>query len=376
MYLEQQQTGETAVTITLANLIAAVAIFLASYLIPQYDWDLLGHLGSALSHGIGDTSELHKTVYSLLQSTASQDVIADLTQGNRERTIWFQDAEAFAQTLPFYQPRVLITIPTFLAYELNINPIVFIHVFTSLAAALGYWFFYLAARQLLGTGGLLLLPLFALAAGTLEVARFEGADSVSFLFFAVFFYLLTNKNRWCFACIALFPAARSDMILMSVILLPLLYLVFRKDVLLLLISACLAVATYLIVNGVYGNYGWKTQFYVAAVQYLAYPADEMVPFNLSMYVKGVFNGMNHLIYNKTFIYILIVVVSAIALIVNNTKKHKLFTNTSLILLLSLLIFIITHFFVFPRMHVRYFAAQYFTILIIFFQVVERNYLRE
>ena len=125
------------------GLVSALAIGVFSYQLPQNNWDMLGHLGGALHFGIEDPVQLHRQTYELAKQTLSADEFLELTDGNSVRKVWSSDPQAFLQNLPFYKPRVLVTLPAYTAYKAGVNPILYMRLQSSVAAGLGVLLFCL-----------------------------------------------------------------------------------------------------------------------------------------------------------------------------------------------------------------------------------------
>lgn len=169
----------------ICGLVSALAIAILSYQLPQHNWDTLGHLGGALHFGTEDPVQLHRQTYELAKRTLPADKFLALTDGNSVRKVWSSDPQAFLQNLPFYEPRVLVTLPAYAAYKAGVNPILYMRLQSSVAAGLGVLLFTLILAGYSHALLVFLMPFLALISGVLEVARFEGADALSFFGYAI-----------------------------------------------------------------------------------------------------------------------------------------------------------------------------------------------
>ena len=348
-------------------LLSSLFLFIASYLIPQNDWDLVGHLGSAFSFEYTGSKDIHQATYKELSQSLSPDDLQEIMMGNAEREIWSNDAEAFVQVLPFYQPRVLLTLPTWISFKLGYSPVEFIRIITSLSVAFGVIFFGLIFMNYMNRLMFLIFPVVVLIAGPLETARFEGADSISFLLVSILFLLISRRNIACLIPLIILPLSRSDMVILVVCLVPLLMIVFWTMKVKVVLAILLSISSYYFVNQYFGNYGWSTQFYVVHVEYLARPAVVDINITKDIYLDALASGLILLLYDKVFLFFVVcsLLVTAKLIEVSNYKwiNNLMFHDISNMAILywmafGSIIFVGIHFIVFPLVHIRYFSAQY------------------
>lgn len=346
---------------------SALAIAVFSYQLPENQWDMLGHLGGALHFGIDDPNELHRQTYDLAQKTLSPEDYLELTDGNIERKAWSTDPTAFLQVLPFYEPRVLVTGPAYLAHEAGFNPILYMRLQSSIAAGLGVLLFTLVMARYVSGWLVATVPLLASISGVLDVARFEGADALSFVGYAAAIYLMVRKSWWAVAVLALLPLTRSDMIIYCIPALIYVGMVFRERLLLIALAVIVCVATYWGVNQTFDNYGWVKQFYVAQIQYLSHPADMSVTLSAAQYVGAVVRGTVKLMYNYQFQFFAILSLIILSACCMRLKVRGVVAATeeyALGLCVLAMYFVAAHFMAFPSMHTRYFVGQYLHVAVI------------
>ncbi len=344
-------------------------------MIPQNGWDLLGHLGSALKIGESDPVKVHQLTYEIAEQTLTPEVYDELVNASEVRRAWADDSRSFNQLLPFYQPRVLLTHLTYLAYKAGFNPILAMRLLSSIAAAIGLCFFYFLLRDRLHGYAILFIPAAVLLGGVLDVARFEGADALSFCFFAMAVYFI-NKRHWLgLLLIALLPITRSDMIVMVLILAPYCFIVYKNARIAVVLSAVVGFVLYMLCNGIYGNYGWQKQFYVVHVQYLAYPADVETVVTPELYLQGLFRGSKKIIYNNPFMFFVLGFGVVCAYLFNRYKRQGMEAlNHNVVAWLAFLggLFVFAHYIIFPSMNVRYFAGQYILVALMAMCIVQSS----
>ena len=358
--------SKTGVEILLVGFITAIIVFVFSYSFPQNKWDMLGHLGGALHFAIEDPVELHRLTYELARAALSVEAYQELLYGNYEREVWSQDPNAFFQLLPFYEPRVLVTFPAFLAFELGLDPVHYMRFQSSFAAAVGVLVFVLIMGRYGSPGMVLLVPVLALIGGVLEVARFEGADALSFLGYALVVSMMLSRSIWVVVVLALLPLTRSDMIIYCIPALIYCFYIFRGRPVAVALALIACAVVYMGVNHVFGNYGWVKQFYVAQIEYLTHPADAHVSLSVGQYIGAVLRGGIKLVYNYQFQFFTLmaaVTFGACYLRFVEGGFQAILDDDALILTNLAVLFVIAHFFVFPSMHTRYFASQYLHVAI-------------
>ena len=350
--------------------LTALFLLIASLALPHYDWDLAGHLGSAFAWHYSEPSEIHSATYNALSASVKPVALDKILTGNDDRKIWASDADAFMQVLPFYQPRVLLTVPTSIAISLGIDPVRFIQLYTSISVALGMLLFGMLFLPYLSRSAILALPIVALLTGTLETARFEGADAIAFGLFGWFAFSFANKSKLCLFPLLLLPMARSDMALLVFCFLPLLKFQIRISWLHIATCALAVLIAYFFVSHYFGNYGWAMQFYVVHVNYLARPAEADIQITFSVYLNSLLKGLALLIYNKSFLFFVFSCFFIVGNFYNNLMikfpsniyefmQEK--SNALYCLCFVSILFVIGHFLIFPLAHTRYFSAQYLCV---------------
>jgi len=351
------------------NVLFIIALAFFSYITPSIKWDVLGHLGSAYSIGSDDPKVIHERVYGDLKNLVGTVEYERLVGENKEREIWSTDPEAFFQTLPFYQPRLLTTYPTYIADKFGINGLLFLKIISSFYSFVGCIFLLLVAREILPDLSLVVFPLVCVISGVLEISRFPGADASAFMLSTMAIWMIINKKQFVYIVLAIMPLARSDLILFSLIISPMMWL-FGFNKIKVFVTLVLSFLAYWWVNQKFGNYGWSKQFYVVGVEYLAYPATTEVKLSVVDYLRAFAQGMIQLLFNYQFLIFLtahsLLGLKILRYIKRSLKKgQSIFSGDSVpvdFLILSTVfvagLYVYAHFIAIPLMHTRYFVAQY------------------
>ena len=358
---------------------ATLVFFVFSYYLPKENYDLVGMVASALSFEEQEKKQLHETVYSIVKQSLPPEHYEKIIAGNEDRVFWRSDAEAFSQNLPFYQPRILLTLPVFFAYKLGINPVHSINFITSLSVSLGVFFFYLAFCKIISIHSKFLFSFLVLLSGALDVARIGTSDSLVFFLFGLFVYLISRRMFIAVLIFPLLPAARSDMIMLVFCMFPMCYLLFKHNTTRLLLAAISSLAVYFIVNSYFGNYGWKMQFYNVNVDYVMFPADTEITVTFTMYLKALVNGLLEVPYNLPFVFFL-VCFSAVApqsvkyfyLLFNSRSKPSEYNQYNSMMICAFLagLFVAVHYVAFPLLLNRYFSGQYFLVMLMTLAIID------
>lgn len=357
--------------------LTGIVLFVTSLGIPQNAWDLLGHVGSMFALSETDPQVIHSLSYQAVHEALAHNPAAleDLMTGNETRVVWGTDPIAFRENLPFYQPRILITGPMWLATQLGMSPVTFLGLYTSITVAIGIYILALAFKPWLTWLSILCFPVLILLGGTLEAARMEGADALVFLLFSLLVYGLVHRKLWLLIPLILMQLGRSDTILLTACFTPLIVLQFWPHRLWVVLAVFAAVAAYLGTNHHFGNYGWAKQVYVAHEQYLAFPGTTDVVVTAKMYFKWFFQGLLMMVYDKTLLLFIVAtfftIPKALWLVkstFNELRAMRVVPLNGITLLCAIALcnaaYVFLHYVAFPTIHIRYFSGQYTVQLLV------------
>lgn len=84
-----------------------LAVTLLAYFIPDYDWDLVAYIGSAIAVHENDSKLIQRQAYAALRAELPEDDYADIAAGSGFRRDVAKNADHFRQQLRFYQIRPL-----------------------------------------------------------------------------------------------------------------------------------------------------------------------------------------------------------------------------------------------------------------------------
>ncbi|CAN0490779.1 unnamed protein product, partial [Scytosiphon promiscuus] len=190
---------------------------------PRYNWDVIGYVGCIKGLEIEDKETLHRAVYSGLRNKVSAEkfsfLLGGVESGKYYRQVMGNDAEAFYQTLPYYQIRVIYLALVYLASGLGIEIFLATYLVSAITVILGLWVIYFTFRPYINNYLLYTIPIFGLAFGINKVAALSGPDGLAFLMVAIIGYLFTRANWLIFIIASLSILVRTDLIIFGLMIL-------------------------------------------------------------------------------------------------------------------------------------------------------------
>ncbi len=179
---------------------------------PVYNHDLSGYLGVVLSYEESDPKvfdRLKKTVpphrFERLVGAASDSAPAVRILG--------QDADAFRQSLTFYEVRIAYTGLIFILSKFGVEPIFASHAISAVSVFCSLWVFAFMFKGAAPFPYLFFLPLIALGIGLHELAQLSSPDALGLLGWSLAFLFFLRRHS---AVLILFPIlvlTRTDYVL-------------------------------------------------------------------------------------------------------------------------------------------------------------------
>jgi hypothetical protein len=206
------------------------------------------------------------------------------------------------------------------------------------------------------------VPLFALIFNVPDLAKFSTPDGLAFLAVILSAYLYLKKR--IALLLFLLPVVlgiRTDLILFTVPLLCFIFLFERSSRWKAGLSLFLSVAIYVGIGAYWENPGWSTIFYFTLVQQLTHPISMPPTLTTQKYFYVLFSGIKSLSVNKSLILYVLVASYSLYLIKNHAKTTSLVIkskSSSAMLTVVCLVFIVSHFLLFPLALDRFFSGPY------------------
>ncbi len=342
-------------------------IALASYNIfvsanqPYNNWDMIMYIAAAKSYEGQNTAELQTFTYKAVRNSLSEQEYENLTHGKYRGEI-YSDSSAFKEQLPFYQIRPLYTGTIYLLYKAGINIVFATHIISGAAVAAALILLYFLSISLLKNPVTYFVPLLAVIFSVLDLAKYSTPDGMAFL--AIIFIAYLYLKQHIMSLLILLPfilGIRTDLILFSIPLLVFIFMfqkTFRKKA---AVSILISIMLYIAIATYWRNPGWSTIFYFTLIQRQAHPLSIPVTLTWHQYLFVFFNGIKELAANKRFLLFIIFSGYSLFLILHyNKTKVLVYISNSQPALLSIvcLIFVSTHFLLFPVIWIRFFSGPY------------------
>jgi|GEM_PF-1915626 len=336
---------------------------------PVYNHDLSGYLGVVLSYEESDPDVIHADVFERLKAGVPphrfERLVGAAVDSAPAVRILGQDPEAFRQSLPFYEVRIVYTGLIYLLSKVGVDPIFASHAISAVSVFFCLWIFAFLFKGIPPFPYLLFLPLIALGIGLHEIARLSSPDALGlFAWSLAFFFFLRHRN----ATLILFPLIvliRTDYILFILIIL--LYLFFSKSVgsKAIVTSMVASLGAYLGVNYCYDGYSLITALnYSYHYGQVAYPETTAINFGLRSYLELLVGALSsaHSPESRGFYLFLVFAGLSCFLIWRAIVSSEVRLRSGLYDLGFLLIggfaYIVGHVILVPRFDDRYFAFLY------------------
>jgi hypothetical protein len=335
-----------------------------------FNWDVIGYVASLYNQDGLSGEPLSRAVYANVLKEFGENDLCQLTAGASRsrhgscpveqvpdtsyRATVFNDPVSLEQQIPFYSIRVL--------YLLSIRIVDhFVHSYSSSAILVNAIY---AALCVLAVAMLLdhfhispiYLPAIIFISRLGYLGRIGTPDALACLLSLLALLLLIKRSRWVFVVIAALPLARTDFVIMSLIL-----CVFSFQFVsarLTVLSAALSVGLLIFDNHLNGNYGYLTLFNFSLVGVDPYPADMKISTHFADYVNAYISGAKVALNSRhLFAYMFSLLLFGMRL-----YKRKSFSELDYMFIASMF-FVSLHLILFPQYSDRYFVLPVIVSLI-------------
>jgi hypothetical protein len=355
--------------------IFSIALLLFAFFKPLNNWDMVAYAGSAKSYATSDKKAIHEFAYSELEQYAGEETFIKLTASSSYRRTFYSDPEAFRQALPWYQIRPAYTGLMYVLHAAGMNIYQASRVVSAVAVLFAIWVFYFAFRRYVASILWFAVPFFIVLYGGIENARLSTPDGLAFLYSGTLTYLFLRRSRWAPWLLPVAILIRTDLIFLVALFAVYLFWFEKAQRISATVSLLASLTTYLVINKVFGNYGWSTVFYLVFISdfTLNYPADKDIHISFIQYFHAVLTGARKIIENDKFnAFIGISLLHAGTLL--GTKRlavslHSFMSQRINALAAISISYVFIHFLVFPAGYSRFFTAQYLTGLLCFLSLL-------
>jgi len=270
---------------------AAVCLLISAYALvrPDYNWDMVAYVATALDDRYSDPAELHAETWKRISEGASPAQLYDLQYGNPYNRNQWENPADFQSQLSMYRVKV-----AYIGLLKALEPVaglvtasILLSVLPSLA--LGAFCLYWLGRENALQGAFLLAPALVLADYAHMTTAVIPDMLVSFVSL-VAIYLLAKKLDAA-ACVVLFVSVfiRPDNIILVFALL-LTAIAFGWRILPILVTFLASLAACAAISKFGGHPGWWPHFYFSCVEIQNSMANFHPDFSLAAFARGYVRG--------------------------------------------------------------------------------------
>jgi hypothetical protein len=319
---------------------------------PQYTWDLLGYIGSAVD--TTDAKAIHRQVFDAIRPVASSP---EIQIDNPYRVDVAANPYHFAEQLPFYSIKpIYVALVKFVHHAGLPFPKAAVSISAAanfiLAALLWIWLgAYLSGWSLVGACSLIML-----SPNLLSLSRWATPDYLATAVAAIGLYLILERNMyfWGSALLVVNVWIRTDALVLAGIVFATLLLLRKLDAPQFASLSILALGSYSAINYFSGNYGWEALFYNSFLGGLTTPGESVLHFSGRAYLHQLVRGsFVWLIYGSFALYVLL---GALAIRLSRSANYSY-------MVIAVLAARVVSYALYPNGDQRYTAVLYVLVLV-------------
>jgi len=271
-------------------LLSVLAVAAHGWFKPDYNWDMVAYIATALENRTDNAEQLHAQTWSLIDAGASEAQQYHLKQSNPYNLNQWENPQDFQSQLSMYRVKV-----AYIGVLRMIEPLtglvsgsILLSVLPSLGVGLlcFYWLWRAEALQ----GSFFLLPVLLLADYSRMTSAVVPDMLLAFVSLAAL-YALWRGREWL-GCLLLFVSVfvRPDNIILIFALL-IAALLFSRRVIPIALTFLAAFAACIFISKAGGHPGWWAHFYFSCVEIQNSMAGFDPAFSLIAMVKGYARGV-------------------------------------------------------------------------------------
>ena len=329
----------------LVILLTSVFFLILGITSPSYNWDIVAYVAAAYHQDGLSGRKLSSATYNELKREADANTFKELTAGDYVDVV-FKDPHSLEQQLPFYTIKVAyIQLMRFLkALGMSYTHSTYIISASFTAASV-----LMIALFLLHFGvPILWLPVAATVAGYGTIASYSTPDAIACFFALLLIYFFIKGSKASYVISALLPLVRTDLAILS--LLTMGFDFYRRRSIYPILGAAAALAVYVIINRLAGNYGWLALFNFTFIKITPYPKEMQISDNIGAYLQAYAAGVRNFISSRhIMIYVLVLFIFVFR------QGHKKPTSEIDAIMVICLLYASAHFALFPVYEDRFFA---------------------
>ncbi|MEX3991289.1 hypothetical protein AB4Y35_10965 [Paraburkholderia sp. EG286A] len=328
-----------------------------------FNWDVIGYVASMYKQDGLSGEPLRRAVFENVLKEVGESDLEKLTAGASRsqhgsssaeqvpdatyRATVFNDPVSLEQQIPFYSIRVLylqsIRIVDHFVHSYSSSSILVNAIYAALCVLIvALLLEHFRISQLY-------LPAIIYISKLTTIGRISSPDALACLLSLLALLLLVKRSRWVFVAIVALPLARTDFVILSLILCLFSFRLFPIRITLL--SAALSVGLLVVDNHLNGNYGFLRVFNFTLFGVDPYPATMENSARLTDYVNAYISGAKRSHSQHLLVYMFSLVLFGMRFYRRNplAEPDYIFIASMLFVSLHLILFplYLERFFVFP-----------------------------
>jgi hypothetical protein len=342
-----------------SSVLATIAYFaffalLSAWIVlqPQFTWDLVGYIGTAVDSS--DPVTIHKITFAAIKPVSSG---AEIQVDNPYRVDVAANPYHFAEQLPFYSIKPVYVELIKVIHHAGMpfpRAAILISAASNFALAAILWFWlgsYVGGWAQAGACGLIML-----SPNILALARWATPDCLATAVAAFALCLILERKKYFWGCGLLVVNIwiRTDALVLAGIVFAALLLCRKIDVVEFASLSVLALASFFTINHFSGTYGWVALFYNSFLGGLVDPGEHVLDFSRSAYIHQLIRGsFVWLIYGGFALYVLL---GGLAIWLGRNAMYAY-------VVVAVLAARVVSYFLYPNGDQRYTAVLYVVVLV-------------
>ena len=329
----------------LVILLTSVFVLISGVTSPSYNWDIVAYVAAAYHQDGLSGRELSSANYNELEREADANTFKELTVGDYVDVV-FKDPDSLEQQLPFYTIKVayiqLMRVLKTFGVSYTSSTYIISAIFTSASVLMIALFLFHFSVPILW------LPVAVTVAGYGTIASYSTPDAIACFFALLLIYLFIRGSKASYAISALLPLVRTDLVILSILTMG--FDFYRRRSIYSILSAAAALAMYVIINRLAGNYGWLALFNFTFIKITPYPKEMQISDDIGAYLQAYVTGFRNFISSRhIMIYVLVFFIFVFR------QGHKRQTPEINAIMVICLLYASAHFALFPVYEDRFFA---------------------
>lgn len=335
--------------------LSSLAIYFSSLSVPEIGYDMIGYIASAYEEDGYSGVELNNKTVADIKVSIPEKKFQDFRDGSEFWNTVLGDPKSLHQIVPLYAMRII-----YIELMRFVHSLGFSYTAASIQVSAlfgGLSVLALALIIMKVNLSIVILPILIMVTNLLGVAQSLSPDSLACFFGLLAIYLLIVDSSIIYFIAVLIPLARTDLILLSGLMM--FYLFFNgHNKLAVLAASFFSIVALVAANKLHGNYGLLNLFNNHHIHRTQYPADIPISSNPRDYILPYVRLIRDALGNSQSVIYLI----AISIFMYS-KKMSYEIKYEYPLFIIPFVYVLLHVMLFPTYFERYFIFSVLLILI-------------